>query len=235
MTATPTYTRVLSWLEDQLRAGALSLGDKLPSERALAEQFDMSRASVREAIRVLDVMGLVRSAPGSGPASGAVIVSEPSAALGWAVRMHIATSSLPVADVVETRILLETQAAAASGAGRVTAKERARILSEARRILTRMDDASLPRDEFHHLDTRFHELLTGLGGNIVVETLMRSLREATLGYVQETVSELPSWPQTRSTLQEQHHAILASAEAGDGPQTAQLIDAHIRWFAKLAQ
>lgn len=93
------YTVVLAWVEERLRSGELSIGDKLPSERVLAERFDISRASVREAVRILDVMGLVRSATGSGPSSGATVISEPSAALGWALRMHIATKSLH--DVVD--------------------------------------------------------------------------------------------------------------------------------------
>src|SRR4051794_33217012 len=108
---TRAYTVVLDWIEDQLRSGEISLGDKLPSERILAEQFGISRASVREAIRILDVMGLVRSSTGSGPAAGAVVISEASAALAWALRMHVATRPLPIKDLVQTRLLLETQCA----------------------------------------------------------------------------------------------------------------------------
>ncbi|GEO95052.1 FadR/GntR family transcriptional regulator [Kocuria turfanensis] len=81
-TASRMYTVVLDWLEERLRSGEISVGDKLPGERQLAEEFGISRASVREAIRILDAMGLVRSSTGSGPAAGAVVISEPSAALG---------------------------------------------------------------------------------------------------------------------------------------------------------
>ena len=83
--APAAYTLVLDWIEAQLRTGHLNVGDKLPGERHLAEQFGISRASVREAVRILDVMGLVRSATGSGPSSGAVVISEPSSALAWAL------------------------------------------------------------------------------------------------------------------------------------------------------
>ncbi|MDO5635177.1 MAG: GntR family transcriptional regulator, partial [Micrococcus sp.] len=106
--AARTYTVILDWLEDQLRSGEIRVGDKLPGERILAERFGISRPSVREATRILDAMGLVRTATGSGPNSGAIVISEPSAALSWALRMHVATRSLPVADIVRTRILLET-------------------------------------------------------------------------------------------------------------------------------
>lgn len=83
------YQEVLDWLEKELRKGSIAIGDKLPGERALAEQFELSRASVREAIRILTSMGLVRTGTGSGPHSGAIVISEPSAGLSWAIRMHL--------------------------------------------------------------------------------------------------------------------------------------------------
>jgi DNA-binding transcriptional MocR family regulator len=98
------YTVVLDWLEERLRSGEISVGDKLPGERHLAEEFGISRASVREAIRILDAMGLVRSSTGSGPNAGAIVIAEPSAALGWALRMHVANRSLRIGDLVETML-----------------------------------------------------------------------------------------------------------------------------------
>ena len=69
MTAAPAYTIVLDWLEAELRSGAVAVGDKLPGERTLAERFGISRASVREATRMLEAMGLIRASAGSGPVS----------------------------------------------------------------------------------------------------------------------------------------------------------------------
>ena len=235
MTTGPAYTAVLDWLEDQLRRGIIRVGQKLPAERTLAEQFGISRASVREAIRILDAMGLVRSAAGSGPQAGATVVSEPSAALAWALRMHIATRALPVKDVVDTRLLLETQAAmdAASDRARDHA-QRENILREAAALLDVMDDPRIGNDRFHTLDAQFHLLLTSLAGNVVLETVMASLREATIGYVQETVESLEDWPQIRGRLQQQHRGILAAAVSRDGECSAHLLREHITWFYGLA-
>lgn len=234
MASAPAYTVVLNWLEDQLRHGKIRVGDKLPAERALAEHFGISRASVREAIRILEAMGLVRSATGSGPQAGATVVSEPSAALGWALRMHIATQALPVKDVVTTRLMLETRAAwnAASGEND-DLTERDEILAQARELLDRMDDPAVSNEEFHALDAQFHLLLTSLAGNVVLETIMVSLREATIGYVQETVAALEDWPRIRSTLQTQHREILQAVTERDGQQAARRLRDHITWFYSL--
>lgn len=228
-TTARAYTVVLDWLEERLRSGKISVGDKLPGERQFAEDFGISRASVREAIRVLDAMGLVRSATGSGPKAGAVVISEPSAALAWALRMHVATRSLPVGDLVQTRLLLETQSAIGA-ASAPDGPERTRILERAEELLDVMDDPELPARDFHAHDAEFHVLLASLAGNVVVETIMASLRQATIGYVQETVSGLGNWPEISRTLQEQHREIVAAVRERRGEEAAELLRHHIAWF-----
>src|SRR5947208_4801920 len=102
---------VLRHVEAELAAGRIRVGDRLPGERALATQLGISRASVREGIRVLDAMGVIRTAVGSGPDAGAVVVADTAAGITSALRLHLASNTLPVADVVRTRVLLETWAA----------------------------------------------------------------------------------------------------------------------------
>ena len=228
MSTDPAYTVVLEWIEQQLRSGGLRVGDKLPAERTLAEDFGISRASVREAVRILAAMGLVRSATGSGPHSGATVISDPSAALGWALRMHIATRSLPVADVVATRVLLETQSSLDAASSRDPGRDA--VLTRAGELLDRMDDPAVDDAEFHVLDAQFHLLLASLGGNVVLETIMASLREATIGYVQETVAGTSDWPSIRARLQSQHRAVHRATVERDGERAARLLREHIMWF-----
>ena len=92
-----THQLVLTWIENELSGGRLAVGGRLPAERALAEQLKVSRTSVREAIRILEAMGVVRAGVGSGPEAGTVVISDPTAALGSALRLHVATQHLPVA------------------------------------------------------------------------------------------------------------------------------------------
>ncbi|MEX5293652.1 GntR family transcriptional regulator [Kocuria sp. CPCC 205268] len=223
------YTVVLDWLEERLRSGEISVGDKLPGERHLAEEFGISRASVREAIRILDAMGLVRSSTGSGPNAGAIVISDPSAALGWALRMHVATRSLPVRDLVQTRLLLETQSAHEAATAAET-PERAAALGRAAELVEAMEDPDLPDERFHAADAQFHILLASLAGNMVVETIMSSLRQATIGYVQETVAGLEDWPRVRRTLQQHHREILLATQERRGEDAAAALQNHITWF-----
>jgi GntR family transcriptional repressor for pyruvate dehydrogenase complex len=61
-----SYTRVIEYIKEQIRSGNLALGSRLPTERDLSAMLGISRSSVREAIRTLDIMGVITSQQGSG-------------------------------------------------------------------------------------------------------------------------------------------------------------------------
>jgi GntR family transcriptional regulator, transcriptional repressor for pyruvate dehydrogenase complex len=224
------HDAVLRHIEDSLRTGALKLGDRLPGERSLAEQFGISRSSVRDAIRALEVMGVVRSATGSGPNSGTIVVSNPSSALGSALRMHVASQRLPVKDIVEARIMMETWSLEHAAA----APWDEGALQEARDLLAAMDDDGLPSHVFTVLDAQFHMALSALAGNAVVSTMMESMREAIKGYIDEAVAHRGTWDEVVPVLREQHRGILDAVQARDGGLSARLVREHIEWFYRQA-
>src|SRR5919107_3066279 len=156
-----THQLVLKWIEDRLSDGQLAVGGRLPAERSLAEQLSVSRTSVREAIRILEAMGVVRAGVGSGPDAGTVVISDPTAALGSALRLHVATQHLPVADIVETRVLLESWAVS-------HARPDSPELASAANLLDEMEAEAVGVDEFLALDVRFHLALADAAGNAVV-------------------------------------------------------------------
>ncbi|WP_269936926.1 FadR/GntR family transcriptional regulator [Arthrobacter sp. HY1533] len=224
--AARSYEAVLNSIEAELREGRIKVGDQLPGERALAEQHGISRASVRDAIRVLGAMGVVRTAVGSGPQSGAVVIANPSAGLAATLRLHMATSHFPVADIVQTRVMMETWAAVeAAGRPRDAATEK-----ELRSLLAAMDSPALGREEFHVLDAAFHVLLSSLAGNAVITAMMESLRSAIQGYVSASIGSDPLWQEIVPTLRSQHEQILAAVFANDGGAAAAALREHIEWF-----
>lgn len=224
-----SYDLLLENIEADLRSGVISLGDQLPGERTLAETYGISRASVREGIRILDAMGVLRSSSGSGPKSGAIIISEPSAGLSSALRLHMASSRLPVADIVQTRVLLETWAAAAAAA-RPPSDAAEEALARAAALLEAMDAPNIEREAFHLLDAQFHVQLSSMAGNAVIETMMASLSGAISGYVKNAVDVMEDWPAVMKHLQAQHHGIYDAVASGRGDDAARLLREHIEWF-----
>lgn len=127
-TQAPAGTRawqdVLTHIENDLLSGALLPGDHLPSERALATELGVGRSSVREALRVLEVLGLLRTQTGSGPGSGAIIIARPSGGMSSLIRLQVAAQGFRVDDVVSTRLILETAVAGQLAAAAAPAGER---------------------------------------------------------------------------------------------------------------
>jgi GntR family transcriptional repressor for pyruvate dehydrogenase complex len=225
------YELVLHRVEAELAAGRLRIGGRLPGERVLAEQLGISRPSVREAVRVLEAMGVVRTATGSGPEAGAVIVAEPVSPLTAVLRLHLATNHLPMGDVVQTRVLLESWSAREAAGRQQSADE----LAVAEELLQRMDEPDLSPEEFHLLDAEFHVALSGLAGNVLIAAVMASLRSAIHGYVLAAVPNLPDWEATAVGLRAEHRAILKAIRAGEPDQAAELVTAHIRDFYQAAR
>ncbi len=224
---TRSYQLVLDHIESDLAAGQLVLGSRLPAERLLAERYGVSRASVREAIRVLEAMGLIRTAAGSGPEAGAVLISEPAAPMGSALRWHLASRHLPVSDLVDARVLIESWALREAAGRRIGSGA---DLDPARSLLAEMDARELSPDEFLLLDTSFHVTLTACAGNVVVAAMMSAMRRGIEGYVTAAVGGLPDWPATATLLREQHAAIVEAVATGDPDRAAALVSAHIIGF-----
>lgn len=227
---TRTYEVILRQVEELLTSGRLRPGDRLPPERGLAEQLGVSRPSVREALKVLEALGVVETTGGQGRDSGAVVVARPGIAIGAAMRIHVATEGLPIADLVETRALLESAAMRRLGRRVAAGPDGAGLLAPAEALLVEMKAPDLSPERFHHLDTAFHLALAEAAGNVVVHVVMASLREAIEGYVLDAVPRLPDWRTTSAGLRRQHAAILTALRRGDGDTAATVVDRHIHQF-----
>ncbi len=107
-----TYELVLDRIEEQIASGRLHVGDRLPAERELAAALGVSRVAVREAIRVLQAMGLISQATGSGRDAGTILTSAPAEALTRLIRLHVLVASVNSKDLVRARITLERESAA---------------------------------------------------------------------------------------------------------------------------
>src|SRR5476651_2361958 len=149
-----TYELVLQRIESQIVSGELRAGERLPPERELAELLGVSRPAVREALRVLEAQGAVRSQVGNGPDSGTTIDRVPRDALARLLRLHVALGSFPLEDVVETRVTLERSIAVLACRNAKPAN-----LARMRAALLAMDASEVDLEVFNERDTEFHVAL----------------------------------------------------------------------------
>jgi GntR family transcriptional regulator, transcriptional repressor for pyruvate dehydrogenase complex len=215
------WRHVLETIETDLLEGRLGPGDRLPPERELASTLGVGRSSVREALRVLEVLGLIRTGTGSGPTAGAIIIATPSGGLSSVLRLQVAAQAFPFEDVVATRLLLE------SAVVEQVAADPDRSLADVRGILVAMDAPGLSRDEFLALDQQMHAALADASGNVVVAATMAGLRTAIESYVLAGAARIADWDATVARLRHEHHGIVDAIEAGEGDRARALVRAHI--------
>jgi DNA-binding FadR family transcriptional regulator len=212
---------VLERIETDLLDGRLQPGDRLPPERELASMLGVGRSSVREAVRVLEVMGLIRTGTGSGPTSGAIIIATPRGGMSTLLRLQVAAQGFPIDDIVQTRLVLESAVVEALAA------DTSRSTADARLIVQAMDAADLTPAEFLALDAQLHLALAEASGNTVIAAMMGGLRTAIESYVQAGAVMLADWNATAARLRREHHGIIDAVDAGDGALARTLIHAHI--------
>ena len=225
-----TYELVLDRIEAQIVSGALRAGQRLPPERELAELLGVSRPAVREALRVLEAQGAVRSQVGQGPDSGTTIDRVPSDALARLLRLHMALGSFPLEDVIETRVALERSSVVLA-----CRNARPRDLARMRAAVLAMDEPEVDRETYNQLDVDFHVALADAGGNRLMSDVTRAIRESVRIPFLAAVTAMPetgkhSWPRMRDGLRADHHAIFTAVEAGQAEQAADRLEAHIRGF-----
>src|ERR1700754_2903377 len=117
-TMSRAFEQILGELEGSITAGELAAGDRLPAERDLAARYGVSRPSVREAIRVLESMGIVSVRRGA--EHGVVLLQEPGNAFQPVLRLLVALRHVSLDDAIEFRVMVEGGAAralAAAGGG----------------------------------------------------------------------------------------------------------------------
>jgi len=208
------YQDIVAQIEALLDRGELRPGDQLPTERALAEQLQVSRASVREALRSLELLGIVDTRAGGGTFVRRAVAGDLARPLSALIsRGH------PIADVIEVRGLIEP-ALAASAAERATHQE----LVELRELLAAQERKVSAGESYIDEDTRFHELIGQAAGNQILVTMLA----ATFDVLRASRAE---WLQTNTRAHaslDAHHAILAALEAHD-PAAARAASAdHIK-------
>jgi GntR family transcriptional regulator, transcriptional repressor for pyruvate dehydrogenase complex len=217
--------RVPEEIVDQIRgfiaSGELRPGDQLPSERELAERFQVSRASIREALTALQVMGLLeRSRTGGGLAARGNHVWFTIAPLSTflATRSHII-------EQIEVRRMIEPEM------GRLAA-ERAQP-SDIARMQQCLDDMQADIDAGgigSEADAAFHASIAATTNNELLTRIVQLIGDA----IREQ-RELFQTPEGARESLEEHRAILDAIRRGDGDAAYHLTRHHIDTVRRLLE
>ena len=163
------YEQIVSQIEQRIEKGELKVGDQLPSERELAEQFAVSRTAVREAVKALREKGLVEILAGRGTFITDGTSDKIRNSLGLLMKIGNTKGS---ANLVEVREILEPEIAALA-ATRIT-DEYIVAMQDAVNIME-VATASNNSEAFVEADLDFHLALAEATQNPIIPALMDSV------------------------------------------------------------
>jgi GntR family transcriptional repressor for pyruvate dehydrogenase complex len=218
------FEAVIGQIEEAIVDGRLRVGDRLPSERELADVFDVSRPSLREALRVLEAFGVLRARRGRGVDGGSVITGTNQNGLASILRVYSALLEIPLMDLVEVREAIDMLAARSAAA-----KASDEQIGELRQVVVGME-ATVDREAFHEFDTEFHLVLARISGNVVAPLLMEAFRVTIARAMKKGFALVDDWERERTRLIKEHVEIVDLLSKGDADAAATAVSRHIRSF-----
>ncbi|WP_029089415.1 FadR/GntR family transcriptional regulator [Brevibacterium album] len=225
---------VAAALRERIVTGALTPGERLPSENDLAREHAVSRTVVREAIGRLRAEGLVRSARGSGtyvlavPHSAAYDPGRPAACddgtdAGTGRPPSAAAAALPTrpdpAALLEFRLALEPHAAALAAERRTTAD-----LAALEAAATAVETAGAHASDSLEADYRLHRTLAEASGNPYIAGALMGLGPAMIGM---PASRIVGDGEHARTVHEEHRAIIGAVRDRDARAAAAAMTWHL--------
>ncbi len=196
------------------------VGEKLPPETELCGDLHVGRSTLREALKSLAFVGLVRMRAGDG-----TYVAEPSrGALDRMFAKGFLKTEKDLADVWETRLILETELAALA-AERATDNNIAHLgelIAKGEKGLTG------ERQAFSELDLDFHLAVANCSQNKLLPRLLMDVR----GLLAEWISKSQELPGMRENAQEQHKRIYKSILKHDSERARKEMKAHLATFER---
>lgn len=193
----------------------LEQGATLPSEAVMLARFQVGRASLREALRILEVHGLITIKPG--PGGGPIVAAPTSRSFGRIATLFFQLDGATFRELVEARSLLEPVMARI-----VAERQTAEIITALR---ANVEDGKRQQGDDRHakVGTDFHGLMAGASGNRVLDLMSSAIRDV---FYERVTSSL--WPRNdRPRIHLEHEAIVKAIEKGDGKLAEKLMRKHM--------
>ena len=219
------FEDVIVQVEEAIADGRIGPGDRLPPERELAGQLRVSRASVREALRVLEAFGVVTSRQGRGADAGSVVSAGDQNGLAGLLRIYTLLMKVPLSDLVDLRVAIESMTA--------RARRRAARGGGARRAGRRDGGRAGPRPlpgARHRLPRRARPGVRQRARAAADGGAARDDRRAACA---TAFREVEDWESTRARVAADHLALAEQVAAGDADAAERTVTEHIRGFYAL--
>ncbi len=210
-----SYTRVIDYIKNEIRMGKLTLGGKLPAERELSSELGVSRNSVREAIRTLDIMGVISSQQGAGN----YLVGNFENNLVESMSMMFLLNQIDYKQISQLRRGLELQAILLA-IDNITDKE----VQQLDKILTQLEHQSEENNVI--LDKKLHYNIALASRNMLIIDILEALSEVLDQFIVDLRREILSSEDSREILLDAHNNMVRSIITRDKILANKAINQH---------
>jgi DNA-binding FadR family transcriptional regulator len=216
--------QALEQLKRYILSSNAKAGQRLPSERELAERLGIGRSSVREALKVLEAVGLVETRIGD----GTYVVAQAGASFGRTIGLNLAAWGGTLIEIMDARHMIEV-AAARAAAERGSDDDFAALRAEVERM-----EATIRSDPKTYLaaDMNFHRLIGRATHNQLVAQVITNL----IDMLERVLSETDGLPQ--NLLDEgsgTHRAVMEAIVARNADEAARAMQRHQKYSSDLWQ
>lgn len=209
---------------DEIYREGLSAGDRLPPERVMLEGYGVGRGTLREALRFLELQGVLTLKPG--PGGGPVIEKPDATHLANGLLLLLQFSGSPFSTIVEARSDLEP-IMARHAASRISPDALIRIGTSVEQMRNNLTD----REIFLATNREFHELIAWGSRNAMYGFLI----DALVDIVDGTHMGVDYPAQRRKAILHAHERIFSALEAHDGDHSFEAMNEHMREFLRYMQ
>ena len=209
------YKGVIDYFKQKIIDGELRPGEKLPPERDIAEQLGVSRNSVREAIRIMDMTGVISSQQGSGN----YITCEFQKSLAETMTMMFAMDQIDYRQISQIRQALECLAfsLAIENATDGQIEEMEKAVKELDRSQDDVKNAAL--------DKKLHYTLAQASGNILVQDFWSMFRCDRL-FIHDMRAEILRTEERKKMLNEYHKKLIEALKEKDETKGQEALKCH---------
>jgi GntR family L-lactate dehydrogenase operon transcriptional regulator len=211
------FEETVERLLQAIRLGVVGAGERLPSERELAERLGVSRVTLREAIRALSDAGYVESRRGR---YGGTFVHD---TLPGPPEPDGKIDAVGLEDALCLRYVLETGAAEMAAARSLSPADRRHLTG------TLAEAAGANLDDYRRKDSRLHLAIAEVTASGSLTTAMADARTR----VNQLLDRIPLLPPNLEHSNAQHEAIVDAILAGDAPAARQAMAEHVEGTASL--
>jgi GntR family transcriptional repressor for pyruvate dehydrogenase complex len=203
---------LIAELKRQIASGAIAPGDKFPPERELAKTFKVNRASMRQALKVLESMGVLSQRVGD----GTYLSNRADTLLREPLDFLVLLDDLSPQDIADTRMMVEPELAARA-AERATGED----LAALRVAITAMEKSKNARERIA-ADIEFHDAIFRASGNRICTLLFGEVHRLSLHRPGQAAKPPVA---ERSLLF--HRRIYAAIKARDGDEAREAMREHL--------